>query len=174
MLFTRLAAIAAVMVLSAAPALARDPLALAGAGRELSLSLEALRALPSETVDVAFLTSKGEETARYTGARLWDILAGNGLVDPARHGAFPRTVIVLTAGDGYTLALSAGELAPELGNAPVILAYARNGAPLAAGRTPRLIVPGDRRGTRNVFDIARIEVRVLGEPQGNAVQEKTP
>lgn len=83
-------------LLLAAPALARDPVALAGAGRTLDLSVAALRALEPQTREVAFLTSKGEETGRYTGAKLWDIPAGNGLIDPAAHGALLRTLTIAT------------------------------------------------------------------------------
>lgn len=164
----RLLALPFLLALLAAPAAARDPVVLAGAGKELDLPLDALRALPSESVDVAFLTSKGEEKARYTGAKLWDILAGNGLIDPADHPALLRSLVIVTAGDGYTLVLSAGELAPELGDAPVLLAHAREDQAIAPARSPRLVVPGDRRGARSVIDVARIEVRPL------APTEKTP
>lgn len=155
----RLLALPLLLAFLAAPAAARDPVVLAGAGKELNLPLDALRALPSESVDVAFLTSKGEEKARYTGAKLWDILIGNGLIDPADHPALLRSLVIVTAGDGYTLVLSAGELAPELGDAPALLATAREGQTIEPARSPRLIVPGDRRGARSVIDVARIEVR---------------
>lgn len=157
------------------PALARDPVALTGYGREIALSAEALRALPAETLTVAYLTSKGPERARFTGPRLWDILAAQGLVDADRHGALLRTLVVVTAGDGYTLVLSAGDLAPELGDAPVLLAHAREGEAIAPARAPRLVVPGDRRGARQVFDVARIEVRVIDAASSDPTrQENTP
>jgi hypothetical protein len=157
----RLLALPLLLALLSAPAAARDPVVLAGAGKELNLPLDALRALPSESADVAFLTSKGEEKARYTGAKLWDILIGNGLIDPTDHPALLRSLVIVTAGDGYTLVLSAGELAPELGDTPVLLAHAREGQAIEPARSPRLIVPGDRRGARSVIDVARIEVRPL-------------
>lgn len=152
------------------PALARDPVTLAGAGRTLDLRVATLRALEPRSREVAFLTSKGEETGRYTGPKLWDILTGNGLIDPNAHGALLRSLVIVTAGDGYSLVLSAGELAPDLGNKQVLLAYDRDGIPLDAGRSPRLIVPGDARGARNVLDVARIEVR----PFDASAKEKTP
>lgn len=114
---------------------------LTGGGKELNLPLDALRALPSESVDVAFLTSRGEEKARYTGAKLWDILAGNGLIDPADHPALLRSLVIVTAGDGYALMLSAGELAPELGDAPVLLAHARDDQSIAPARSPASSCP---------------------------------
>lgn len=157
----RLFALPLLLALTAAPAAARDPVELAGAGEEINLPLDALRALPSESVDVAFLTSRGEEKARYTGTKLWDILVGNGLIDPTDHPVLLRSLVIVTAGDGYTLVLSAGELAPELGDAPVLLAHARDGAAIEPARSPRLVVPGDRLGARSVIDVARIEVRPL-------------
>lgn len=177
MLASRRLLVPAMLVALAGPASARDPVALSGAGREVALTLDALRALPAETLRVGYLTSKGEERARYTGARLWDILAGSGLVDADAHRALLRSVVVVTAGDGYTLALSAGELAPTLGDAPVLLAYAREGEAIAPERAPRLVVPGDARGARQVFDVARIEVRVIEAPLSpppSTPQEKTP
>lgn len=171
----RLLAPALILALLAGPAAARDPVVLAGGDKHISLALDTLRALPAQDADVTFLTSKGEEKARFTGARLWDILVGNWLIDPTAHHALLRHVVVVTAGDGYTLVLSAGELAPELGNVPVLLAYARDGEAIPAARTPRLIVPGDRRGVRNVFDVARIEVRPIDRrPHDHTPKEKTP
>lgn len=163
------------VLLLAVPALARDPVILAGEGREVALPAEALRALPSETLTVAYLTSRGPERVRVTGPRLWDILTGQGLLDTDLHGALARSLVVITAGDGYRLVLAAGDLAPELGDAPVLLAHAREGEPIAAARAPRLVVPGDRRGARQMFDVARIEVRVIDAASSDPTrQENTP
>lgn len=164
------------LLLGASPANAADPVTLAGASKEETLSLAALRALPAETLTVTYATSKGSERARFTGPRLWDILTAQGLIDTDSHRALLRSVIVITAGDGYALVLAAADLAPDLGDAPVLLALAREGEPLHAGRTPRLVVPGDRRGARQMFDVARIEVRVLDAPPSPpaATKENTP
>lgn len=162
------------LLLGASPANAADPVTLAGAGKVETLPLSALRALPAETLTVTYATARGLERARVTGPRLWDLLAARGMVDTDSHRALLRSVVVVTAGDGYALVLAAADLAPDLGDAPVLLAYAREGEPLAAARAPRLVVPGDRRGARQMFDVARIEVRVLDAPSSTPTQENTP
>ncbi len=167
---------AALLALCSAPAFARASVTLVGAGKEVSLSADALRVLPAETLTVAYQTSKGPERARFTGARLWDILTAQGLIDADAHGALLRSIVVVTAGDGYAVVLAAGDLAPDLGDAPVLLAHVRDGEAIPAARTPRLVVPGDRRGGRQMFDVMRIEVRVLDAPLPPPApeQEKAP
>ena len=150
----------------ALPSLAREPIALSDNGVAAApLTEEALRALPATTLDVSFLTSRGEEKARYTGALLWTVLTANRLVDPDAHKGLLRRFLVVTGRDGYTLVLSAGEIAPELGARQIILAYERDGAPLDPAKGLRLVVPGDARGARSVLDVARIDIKTV---------EKTP
>jgi hypothetical protein len=114
-----------------------------------------LRGLAPNSLPVAFATHAGIEQARWTGALLWDVLAKIGL--PEEKARLATTVLVI-AKDGYAVAFSLGELDPGLGAAPVLLAWARDGADLPAEAGPRLVVPGDKRGARAVRDVARIEL----------------
>lgn len=134
-------------------------LVLTGGESSTTLSLDALRALPATTLDVAFLTSRGEEKARYTGVLLWDVLRANGLIDGSRHHGELRQMLRVAGRDGNVVLFSGGEIAPGLGNEPILLAYARDGTPLAPDTGIRLIVPGDTRGARSVVDVAIIDVR---------------
>lgn len=159
-------AVATILVVATAglpPAMAEDaPLIVTLAGeKEISLTPQALRALPSTSVEVTFQTSKGVETSRYTGSSLWQLLAEGGFIEADAHKGMLRRILVITASDGYAVVLSAGELAPEFGATPVLLAYQRDGADIPADKAPRLIVPGDRRGGRNVVDVVRIDVRTV-------------
>jgi hypothetical protein len=52
--------------------------------------------------------------------------------------------------------VSIGEIDPNFGNAPVMLAYAQDGKPLP---TLRLVFPSDKHGARDVRDVLHIEVR---------------
>ncbi|MBS7542017.1 molybdopterin-dependent oxidoreductase [Ancylobacter oerskovii] len=122
------------------------------------LAPDALRALPAVTLETSFLTSRGEETGRFTGARLWDVLTAAGLVDPKDHHGIARSAVLVTARDGYAALLGLGELAPDLEAKAVLVAYERDGAALPEDRQPRLVIPGDRRGSRAVFAIARIDI----------------
>ena len=147
------------------PGMAREPITLSDGATTTPLSEQALRALPATTLDVSFLTSKGKEQARYTGALLWTVLTDAKLIDPDAHKGLLRRFLVVTGRDGYTLVLAAGEIAPELGARQIILAYERDGAPLDPAKGLRLVVPGDARGARSVLDVARIDIKTV---------EKTP
>lgn len=115
-----------------------------------------LRALPPITIHSAFLTDRGQETGVYVGAPLWTVLAGASPIDDPGKNSRLRHTFLVTGRDGYSVALSDGEIDPHCENKPVILAYIKDGKPLDG---IRLIVPGDRRGGRAVKDIVAIAVR---------------
>ncbi len=155
-------ALAVLLMLAAAPSgQAHEPIALSDGVTMAPLSERALRALPATTLDVSFLTSKGQEQARYTGALLWTVLTANRLVDPDAHKGLLRRIVIVTGRDGYTLVLSAGEIAPELGAKQIVLAFERDGAPLPPEKGLRLVVPGDARGARSVNDVTRIDIKTV-------------
>ncbi|HEX4194500.1 MAG TPA: molybdopterin-dependent oxidoreductase [Stellaceae bacterium] len=116
---------------------------------------DALRRLPSVERQVTFETDHGPQTAIYTGVLLWRLIQRAHVDDPAKWGEL-RHVLAVTAGDGYLLMVSLGEIDPNFGNAPAMLAYAQDGQPLP---TLRLVFPGDKHGARDVRDVVRIEVR---------------
>ena len=168
-LFLLLLAAAAVIcpgtLLVAAPALAQSAgssmpsLALQGLLKHpQSIDLAALRRLPSETVRVQYETEHGDVVnATFTGVRLWTLLqAAGGLADDAR-GADVRHMIRVTAGDAYVAVLSTGEIAPDFGAKPALIAYQRDGA-LLAGKGYYLVMPGDKRDSRYVSDVVSINV----------------
>jgi hypothetical protein len=61
--------------------------------------------------------------------------------------------------DGYSVALSLGELDPAYGAGQALIAYAQDAKPLGASGFARLILPADKDGGRNVMRISSIEVR---------------
>jgi hypothetical protein len=84
------------------------------------------------------------------------VTAADPAVDPGRkHPSLPLTILV-TGADGYAAALSRGEISPDLAAAPVLIAYAEDDHPLDR---PRLVVPGDVEGARDVSDL--VDVRVV-------------
>jgi hypothetical protein len=115
-----------------------------------------LQALPPITIHSAFLTDRGQETGVYVGALLWAVLAGAGPIDDPGKNSRLRHIFLVTGSDGYSIALSDGEIDPHCENKAVILAYTEDGKPLQG---IRLIVPGDRRGERAVKDVVAIAVR---------------
>ena len=97
------------------------------------------------------------EEASFTGVPLWTLLGEVGGIDDPAKRAELRHVIRITARDGYVVVLSTGEIAPDFGAKPALLAYQRDDeAPAAAGF--RLVMPGDKRGGRYVRDVISIEV----------------
>ena len=121
-----------------------------------SWTLAELRALPSETVSIAQRTDKGLLKASFTGVLLWALVDKAGLVNGPQKNAFLRHVIVVSAGDGYTVALSEGEIDPKLEGKAVLIAYARDGKPLDSAR---LVVPGDHQAARSVHGVTAIEIK---------------
>ena len=119
--------------------------------------LETLQWLPAQQVTVSYQTGRGVEEASFTGVSLWTLLGEAGGIDDPAKSAELRHVIRITARDGYVVVLSTGEIAPDFGAKPALLAYRRNDeAPAAAGF--RLAMPGDKHGGRYVRDVISIEV----------------
>jgi len=118
--------------------------------------LETLQKLPAQQVTVSYQAGRVEEVS-FTGVLLWTLLGeAGGIDDPAKRAEL-RHVIRITARDGYVVVLSTGEIAPDFGAKPALLAYRRNDeAPAAAGF--RLVMPGDKHGGRYVRDVVSIEV----------------
>jgi excisionase family DNA binding protein len=120
-----------------------------------------LRAHPATTVTATRLGAHSFTQHRYTGVLLHELLVSAGLVRPveAWRGALSRYVLA-TGGDGHAAVIALGEIDPAYGNVPVLIAWQRDGAPLAAGEGPLLlVVPSDHRGGRYVRGLARLAVR---------------
>ena len=118
-------------------------------------TLDDLKKMPAEHADVSFQTDKGPVTASFTGVKLWSLIEAAGGIDDAAKGAALRHAICVTATDGYVMVTSTGEIAPELGDKPALVAYERDGKPLD---NFRIVMPGDKRGGRNVRDVVTIAV----------------
>ncbi len=135
-----------------------------------TLSLSDLQSLSSETADTTYLMSDGTQVHHtYTGARLWDVLQVAGPnIDPERLETSLHMYVVLTAKDGYTVVLSMGEIDPEFGAQPYLLAWAEDGQPLAGDQGPvMLVVPGDRTEGRYIWGVVSIEVRSVDADTGD-------
>ncbi|PZA06467.1 MULTISPECIES: molybdopterin-dependent oxidoreductase [unclassified Meiothermus] len=150
-----------ILVLSALALAQSGEIELAGLlERPAKLTLADLQALPTETVTVIFLSGQGQEQHSYRGVRLAEVIQRAGLKLEARKNDKLRKFVLVTAKDGYAVIFSWGELDPEFGAQPVLLAWEEDGKPLEGERGPfRLVVPGDKRGGRYVSGVIRLEVR---------------
>jgi hypothetical protein len=121
------------------------------------LSLDALQKLPAEQVKVSYQAGHSLEEASFTGVPLWTLLGEAGEIDDPAKRAELRHVIRITGRDGYLVVISTGEIAPDFGGKPALLAYQRNDeAPAETGFRP--VMPGDKHGGRYVRDVVSIEV----------------
>src|SRR5262249_39854256 len=99
------------------------------------------------SVQTVRFTMKGvEHTAKCVP--LWALIeAVRPRVDPNRKNHRVGFAIILRARDGYTVAFSLAELAPDIGDHKVWLAVEVDGKPLAENEAPvRLLIPGEGNG----------------------------
>jgi DMSO/TMAO reductase YedYZ molybdopterin-dependent catalytic subunit len=122
------------------------------------LTADDLKKLPATDLDVTFMTGHGQESGHYTGALLWTLLDQAGLTDTQGKHPDLHHVLLATGSDGYVIAFAFGEIDPDFGNKPIIIAYAKDGKPLGPDGL-RLVVPGDKLGARDIKDVVRIEVK---------------
>lgn len=129
------------------------------------LTLDAARLqadYPAQTLDVTYLSGDKTFKGTFTGAPLTAILdaAQINLNADAKNDKL-TLYIVATGADGYQALIAYGEVDPDFGAQPVIVAYAQDGKPIAAeaGGPLRLVVPGDKRGGRYVSQLVSLEIR---------------
>lgn len=137
-------------------------------GSPRTFTLDDLKALPAETVQVSYMAGQGTDGASFTGTRLLNVLdaAGGATLPNDINNARLRVTIMVTSADGYQVAFGWGELDPEFGAAPILLAYARDGQPMGEKQgMARVIVPGDKRGGRYASMVKSIELRDPGSAQ---------
>jgi hypothetical protein len=139
-------------------ALAADPARLSGAVKTpLVLDNATLNGFPVASVEVSFATASGSTKGTYTGVLVWDLLKKAELVNGSGKGATLRHTLLVTADDGYAVALALGELDPSYGNKKVLLAY-KSTDNSASFDHLRLLVPGDVHAGRAVHNVVSIEV----------------
>jgi hypothetical protein len=134
-------------------------------GNPHSFSMDDLKQLPAESVNVSFQAGQGTTNATFTGMRLLNVFdaAGGARLPTDINNAKLRTTVMVTGADGYQVALGWGELDPEFGGAPIMLAYLQDGKPMGDKQgMARLVVPGDKRGGRYVSTVKSIDIRDPG------------
>jgi DMSO/TMAO reductase YedYZ molybdopterin-dependent catalytic subunit len=129
------------------------------------LTVADLQAYPAEQVDVTYEAGGTLENHSFTGTSLFGVIDDIGLAVPedARNPLL-EMVIIVSASDGYQVVFSGGEIDPNFGNAPILLAWEQDGAPLEGEDGPvRIVVPGDLRGGRYVSGVTTIEIVSIRE-----------
>ena len=121
---------------------------------QVALGTAALAGLPRRTVTV----TEDSGIVTYSGVDLGALLAKNGAPQGAAlRGAAASDYVLVRASDGYRAVFALAELDAGLTDKVVLLADARNGAPLGADSGPfRIVVPDEKhhvRWVRNVTDV---------------------
>jgi DMSO/TMAO reductase YedYZ molybdopterin-dependent catalytic subunit len=137
----------------------------------LTLGIADLQRLPIQSVEdvrqvrMAGAPAKdGEQTRRYTGVLLRDVLTSAKLVEKERHD-LRRSIVVATASDGYQAVFSWAELfVSPIGDGALVI-YERDGAPLPASEGPLALVSlrDTQPGPRHVKWLEKIEIRRVSE-----------
>jgi DMSO/TMAO reductase YedYZ molybdopterin-dependent catalytic subunit len=128
-------------------------------GRVLDVTPSQIAQLPH----VQLTVSVEGQTTTYRGVPLNDLLSLVGAPSgKALKGRELRDVVLVTAKDGYAVALALADTDSLVRKDQVLLADAANGAPLPQAQGPyRLVVEGDQRGARLARMVTTIELRQL-------------
>ena len=137
----------------------------------LTLTVGDLQRLPVQRVEdvrqirMAGAPGKdGEQTRRYAGVLLRDVLNSAKLIEKERHD-LRRSIVVATATDGYQAVFSWAELfLSPIGDGALVI-FERDGAPLPASEGPLALVSlrDTQPGPRHVKWLAKLEVRRVGD-----------
>jgi hypothetical protein len=123
---------------------------------------------PATTESVTY-TAAGQPVAdTFTGINLWTLLneAGGVTVTAAKNDILSKYVVA-TGSDGYQAVFSLGEIDPNFGNQPILVAYADIAGqlgPHGSDGLARMVVPGDLAGGRYVSELVDLQVGSLPEP----------
>lgn len=153
--------LAGLMLLNAAAAAApvSTEFFLTGLAQPGVYDLARLESLPPVTQTVSFTSGSGPQTHTYTGADLWNLLADASVpTNPLVKGDLLRRYVIAVGSDGYQAVFSMGELSPDFGHQPDLLALTFNDAPVGDKGFARLVVPDDVRRGRWVSNLISLEV----------------
>jgi hypothetical protein len=122
----------------------------------LHLSLAELRAFPAAHATATQASGRGPVALDCTGVAVSVLLERASLSLGTQRNAKLAHTLLITADDGYAVALSFGEIDPDYGHAAPVIATDCGGMALDA---PRLVVPGDSHAGRAVRGVVTIEVK---------------
>jgi len=126
-------------------------------GQTRSVTAAELAAMPHQS---ASLVNEHGPAKRYEGVALTDLLQSVGApAGKTLRGPALADIVVVTASDGYRVALGLGEIDPGVRSEKILLADRVEGAPLPGGEGPfRLVIEGDLRPVRSARMVTAIAV----------------
>jgi hypothetical protein len=152
-----LALIAGLSLIPLAAVAAEPGISLTGlVNNNLHLTLADLKAFPATHVSATQASGRGPVKLDCTGASVNALLDKAGLKLGKANNAKLAHSVLITADDGYAVAVSLGEIDPDYGNEQAIIATACGGTELDA---PRLVMPADKHGGRAVKGVVSMDVK---------------
>ena len=121
----------------------------------------ALQTLTPTSETVTYNAGGSAVTDTFTGPTIWTLLqaAGGITTNPAIKNDILRKLVIASGSDGYQVAFSLGELSPNFGGEPILVAYADSlGQLTGSDGFARIVVPGDIAGGRYVSNLASLTV----------------
>ncbi|MFJ3876759.1 molybdopterin-dependent oxidoreductase [Streptomyces sp. NPDC090077] len=145
---------------SAAPALKPGEVRVAGqVDKPYTVTLDSLRGLPQQSVEVEYTSAKGQQKHSYQGVLLHDVLKdAQPRFDASKKNGQLRGVVAATGGGDYRAVFAWAELDPAFAKSQVLLAVSEDGKPFDAAGGPRLVVPQDTKGGRYVSELNQLWV----------------
>lgn len=128
----------------------------------LTLSAQTLQAdFAAHTVEAHYHDGRQMVHTRFTGVLLWEVIeAAQPHFNPDVCDGRLSMFIVAIGSDGYQSIISWGEIDPNSGNPPILIAYAENGNAITDELSGlRLIVPADSHDRRYVRGLVNISLR---------------
>lgn len=131
-----------------------------------------LSVLSSTTQVDQFSSGSGAQTHDYQGTSVWGLVNTSGvIVNPAVKNDILNKYVLATGTDGYKVVYSMGELNPNFGNTPALVAYAENKGsgyqPLTTDGFARTTAPLDTKGGRYVSNLDRLNVATSASNAGS-------
>lgn len=124
-------------------------------GRQNTLTVPELQAMPQQTITVHNEHNKTDET--YTGVALSDLLAKYGAsFDKQNEKNIFHSNLRVEGTDHYYVIYSGSEVQGSIHNAEVIIATSLNGKPLADDGQIKLVASGEKRPARWVRNLSAI------------------
>jgi hypothetical protein len=145
-------------VVNAVPPIAWLKIGGTGVANPMTLKTAELASLPQRSISVSIANGGQTQIHTESGPYLSDVLtlAGTQFATACKNDLL-RYWIEVTSSNGTAAVLTRGEIDPGFGNRPAILSIAEDGRFLTTSG-PRLIVPGDVTGGRDLQHVSAVTV----------------
>lgn len=127
---------------------------------EITFKLADLQKEEKASATISQHTGKGTLSGNFSGVSLWALLQKAGIKgDKGKKNDNIHHTVTVSAGDGYNVVLSLGEIDPEFGGDKAFIAYEKDGKFLDDKYGfARLIIPGDYSAGRAIDGVTTIEI----------------